>query len=99
MMTTFNGRNAMPTLVYRATLTGDDIRVGEPLGMDSIGWPYRVEEITHGLGVALPAERTYVRVEPWPLLAPDASDADRAAYRAALRYAALGAGPIRPCAP
>lgn len=70
----------MPTLTYR--YLGDALTVGEALGADSSGWPWRVEAITHE------GDQTRVRLEPWPALSPGATEDEKAAYRVAMEVGA-----------
>lgn len=71
----------MATLTYRTELYGA-VELGQPLGIDCTGWPYRVESILETGGM------TRVELEPWPLLDPGTSEQERAATRAAMLYAA-----------
>lgn len=69
----------MTVLTY--AYIGDTVEVGQPLGCDPTGWPYRVEAVEHLDG------KTRVTVEPWPIPTHDATVEDRAAYNAAMNHA------------
>lgn len=69
----------MTVLTYR--YLGDAIAVGDPLGCDTIGWPYRVEAIEHADGA------TRVTVEPWPLPSARPTEAERNAHARAMAHA------------
>lgn len=68
---------------------GDAVTVGQPLGCDISGWPYRVECVTHlyGNGAHTEATGTLVFLEPWPLPTPNPSQAERDSHAAALAHA------------
>lgn len=72
----------MPILTY-PHLGIDTVRVGEPLGCDTTGWPYRVEQIEHDG----PAGRTRITVEPWPIPGPLADEMEKLNYVGAMQHA------------
>lgn len=78
----------MTVLTYR--YLGDDaVTVGQPLGCDPTGWPYRVERVIHfyGDGAGTTPDGTRVTVEPWPLPSPNPSQAERDSHAAAMTHA------------
>lgn len=89
----------MTTLTY--PYLGDAVQVGQPLGCDPTGWPYRVEAVETSLvcgcggepptfgcsSFCMEPEATRITVEPWPLPHPHATDAETAALRAAQAHA------------
>lgn len=72
----------MPILTYSYLGIGT-ISVGEPLGCDPTGWPYRVEKVEHDG----PGGRTSVTVEPWPIPGPLAEEMEKLEYAAAMQHA------------
>lgn len=66
-------------LTYRHL--GDSIQVGQPLGCDPTGWPYRVEAVEHD------GHLTRVTVEPWPIPGARASEDEKQSQTAAMSHA------------
>jgi hypothetical protein len=76
------------TLTY--PYLGDAVQVGQPLGCDPTGWPYRVEAVQHfrdSAGDVAWFATTEVTVEPWPLPSPNPTDEETTALRAAQAHA------------
>lgn len=73
----------MPTLTF--AYLGDSLAVGDPLGCDSTGWPYRVESVSHDPDYV----HTRVTLDPWPLLPARPTEEEQAAYRNAMRVASV----------
>lgn len=77
----------MTTLTFR--YLGAAVRVGQPLGCDPTGWPYRVESVEYLFADpsdTWPAE-TRVTVEPWPIPGPLADEMEKLEYAAAMAHA------------
>lgn len=64
---------------------GDDIfpTVGNPLGVDYTGWPYRIVSLSHNEDKT----KSYIEIELWDIPDTEATPQDRIDFDAALLYA------------
>lgn len=90
----------MTVLTYRYLGEDAGTLIGQPLGADAVGWPYRVDSVWHCDRADCKGRRvTHISVEPWPLPTPGdgpEQQAERAALADAQRAVLAGRMPEVP---